>query len=120
MTHPHANPDDMASVPQATTRLSGTKPRHWQVKQAARRAPLWPGIVGIFIIMALLLSFHQVVQGAVKQGAERNIASALLARASRECKALPSLVVVERCAGLLKTSGTPTAIQTAFFSGSQG
>ena len=120
MTHPHANPDDKASLPQATNRPWGTEPGHWQVKQAARRAPLWPGVVGIFIIMALLLSFHEVVQGAVKQGAERNIASALLAKATRECKALSSLVAVERCTGPLKTSGTPRAIQTAFFSGSQG
>jgi hypothetical protein len=78
---------------------------------------MWPGIAGIFIMMALLLSFHQVVQGAVKQGAERNIASALLASATRECKALPSLVAINRCTGLLKASITPTAIQTAFFSG---
>lgn len=100
MTHPHVYPNDKASRPQA----------------ANRRVPMWPGIASVFIIMALLLSFHQVVQGAVKQGAERNIASALLASATRECKALPSLDAIDRCNGLLKTSGAPTATQTAFFS----
>ena len=117
MTHPHAHPEDKTSPPQVTTHPWGTAPGPWRPKPAARRAPMWPGIAGIFIMMALLLSFHQVVQGAVKQGAERNIASALLASATRECKALPSLVAINRCTGLLKASITPTAIQTAFFSG---
>jgi hypothetical protein len=40
----------------------------------------------------------------------------LLASATRECKALPSLDAIDRCNGLLKTSGAPTATQTAFFS----
>ena len=117
MTHPQANPDHKTNPPQVITRQWGTTPRPWWPKSAARRAPMWLGIAGIFIMMALLLSFRHVVQGAVKQGAERNIASALLASATRECKALPSLVAINRCTGLLKASITPTAIQTAFFSG---
>lgn len=101
MTHPHTHPSAKANWLQAT-----------------RRTSLWPGMVGVVTIMALLLSFHQVVQGAVKQGADRHIASAQLASATRECKALPSLVAIDRCTGLLKASGAPVALQTAFFSGS--
>ena len=117
MTHPQANPDHKTNPPQVITRQWGTTPRPWWPKSAARRAPMWLGIAGMFIMMALLLSFHHVVQGAVKQGAERHIASASLASATRECKALPSLVAINRCTGLLKTSVGPTAVQTAFFSG---
>ena len=117
MTYPHPTPDDKTRLPQVTTHPWGTASRPWGLKPAARRAPVWSGIVGIFMIMALLLSFHQVVQGAVKQGAERNISSALLAGATRECKALPSLAAIDRCTGLLKTSVASTASQTAFFSG---
>ena len=117
MTHPQANPDDKTSPPQVITRQWGTTPRPWWPKSAVRRAPMWLGIAGIFIMMALLLSFGHVVQGAVEQSAERHIASALLASATRECKALPSLVAINRCTGLLKASIAPTAIQTAFFSG---
>jgi hypothetical protein len=117
MAYPRANPDDKTSLPQVTIHPRGTTPRPWLLEPAARRAPIWPGIAGIFIMMALLLSFHQVVQGAVKQGAERNIASALLASATRECKALPSLVAINRCTGLLKTPVASTVIQTALFTG---
>ena len=117
MTHPRANQQDKTSSHQVTTHLRGIAPRPWRPKPAARLGPLWPGIAGISIILALLLSFHQVVQGAVEQSAERHIASALLASATRECKALPSLVAINRCTGLLKASIASTAIQTAFFSG---
>lgn len=109
MTHLNDSPN----LPHAATHPAGT----------ASRSPVWPGIVGVFLIMVLLLSFQQVVQGAVKQGAEWHKTTALLASATRECRALPTVGASERCSRQLHTpsagtgTGTSTVIQTAFFSG---
>jgi hypothetical protein len=83
----------------------------------ARRAPVWLAAAGVFTILALLLSFQQVVQGAVTQSAERHKTTALLASATRECKALRSPAAIDRCTEVLKKSSSEKAVQTAFFSG---
>jgi len=65
--------------------------------------------------MLLLLSFQHVVQGAVKQGAEWHKNTALLATATRTCKALRDLGASEKCSEQLHASNRGTAVQTAFF-----
>jgi len=82
----------------------------------ANSAPVWLIVVGVFLIMALLLSFQQVVQGAVKQGAEWHQTTARFASAARECNALPNLVASERCARQLNAPSVGPVTQTAFFS----
>src|SRR3954454_7471613 len=40
----------------------------WLALPAALRAPWWPSALAALIILALLIGFHSVVRGAVKQG----------------------------------------------------
>ena len=46
------------------------------------------GLLATTAVLALLLAFHQVVQGAVQQGESRRQAAAALADATWRCKAL--------------------------------
>ena len=112
MTHPNDSP----SLPHAAAHPAGTASHPWQGAPAAKRSPVWLVTVGVFFIMALLLSFQQVVQGVVKQGAERHKTTALLASATRTCKALRDVGASERCSRHVQASSIDTAIQTAFFS----
>lgn len=112
MTHPDASPSPI----QARTRPVSTTSRTWHIEPTSKRSPVWLVMAGTFFILALLLSFHQVVQGAVKQGAERHKTTALLASATRTCKALRDVGASERCSQQLQVSSTGTAVQTAFFS----
>ena len=61
------------------------------------RAPVWPGIVAMLGIIGLLLTFHQVVLGAVQQGELRRQATATHAEATWRCNALQGLRASDTC-----------------------
>lgn len=61
------------------------------------RSAVWRGILATLIIIGLLASFHQVVQGAVQQGELRRKATAMQVEAMWRCNALQSLVVRADC-----------------------
>jgi hypothetical protein len=50
---------------------------------------LWSGILATLTSAGLLLAFHQVVDGAVKEGEQRREATATRAEAAWHCSALP-------------------------------
>ena len=116
MTSTYANTS--ASQHQGATRTAMKTPHRWQTGATAQRLPVWLATAGIFIIVALLVCFQQVVRGAVKQGAERQKNTTLLANATRECRALPNLVASARCSQQLQAKNNGAATQTAFLSGS--
>lgn len=62
----------------------------------------WQGIVSTLAILGLLVAFHQVVQGAVKQGQSHVKATALHAEANWRCNSLPDLREREACLVQLK------------------
>jgi hypothetical protein len=64
--------------------------------------------------MLLLLSFQQVVQGAVNQGAERHKSTALLAKATRLCNLLRNAGASERCSKQLDSSPIGAGMKTVF------
>ncbi len=111
MTHLNDSP----CLPHAAAHPAGTTSRPWQGAPAAKRSPVWLVTVGVFFIMILLLSFQHVVQGVVKQGAERHKTTALLVSATRTCKALRDVGASERCSQQLHASTRGAAVQTAFF-----
>ena len=110
MTHPDASP----SLPQVNTHPVATTPRAEPVKPAEKRPPFWFFILGTFLMMFLLLSFQHVVQSSVNQGAERHKFTALLAKATRLCKALRDAGASERCTQQLDSSPSGTGIKTVF------
>lgn len=60
----------------------------WRRLWAAVSSPLGEGLLGALLIFAMLLAFHQIVDGAVLQAAARHKANAAHADANRACKAL--------------------------------
>ncbi len=111
MTHSEASP----SLLQDGTHPMRTKSPPQCTQHTAIRRSVWPVIAGTFLITLLLFSFQHVVKGAVKQGAERHKSTALLASATRTCKALRDQGASERCSQQLHASNRGTAVQTAFF-----
>lgn len=55
---------------------------------AARRSPVWPVILATLIILGMLLAFHQLVKGVVRQSDLRHKAVALHAEATWRCNKL--------------------------------
>lgn len=66
----------------------------WHRVSAGVRSPVGSGMLGALIILGMLLAFHQVVHGAVEQGALRIKASAVHAEATRRCNALPGQAAI--------------------------
>lgn len=64
---------------------------------AAVSSPLGEGLLGALLIFAMLLAFHQIVNGAVLQAASRHKANAAHAEASRACKAMPEPGARDNC-----------------------
>ncbi|MFL6665271.1 MAG: hypothetical protein ACJ8G7_24140, partial [Rhizobacter sp.] len=60
----------------------------WLALPAALRAPWWPSALAALIILALLIGFHSVVRGAVKQGELLRMNTATRAEAVWRCNAL--------------------------------
>lgn len=69
----------------------------WHRLPAAARSPVWPGLLGALLIVGMLLAFHQVVHGAVQQGALRHKATAVHADATWRCNALPGQGASDNC-----------------------
>jgi hypothetical protein len=63
----------------------------------AMRSPVWPGILAALIIIGLVVSFHQVVRGAVQQGESRRKATATRVEAGWRCNTMRSLVARADC-----------------------
>ena len=72
--------------------------------RAAVLSPLWLGLLGSLMIMGMLLTFHQVVHGAVQQGELRHKAKAAYAEASWRCNALQSQGAGGTCKAQLKAA----------------
>ena len=109
MTHPDASPTFQSIAPPAAPTL-----RAEPARPDANRPPVWFSVLGVFIIMLLLLSFQQVVQGAVNQGVERHKSTALLAKATRLCKDLRDGRASERCTQQLDSSPSGAGVKTVF------
>ena len=71
--------------------------RGWNRLLVALRSPVGSGVLGILIILGMLLAFHQVVHGAVQQGALRLKATAMHAQATQRCNALRDPITRENC-----------------------
>lgn len=107
MTYPEAS----LGLPQKNTHPVAITSRAKPTKLAAKRTSVWFSIFGTFLIMLLLLSFQQVVQGAVNQGAERHKSTASFAKAARLCKALRDAGASERCSQQLDSSSVGTGVK---------
>ena len=57
----------------------------------------WRGILATLTILGMLLAFHEVVQGAVRQGDLRRQADAIHAEATWRCRALRGLGASDNC-----------------------
>jgi hypothetical protein len=60
----------------------------WHTFPEAPRAPLWPRSFALLLILALVLSFHQVVRDAVRQGEVLRMTAATRAEAIWRCNSL--------------------------------
>jgi hypothetical protein len=69
----------------------------WLHLPPALRAPVWPSALAALIILALLLGFHEVVRGAVKQGELLRMNTATRAEAVWRCNALNGARVRASC-----------------------
>jgi hypothetical protein len=69
----------------------------------AARSWLWPGIAASLGILGLLLIFHQVVRGAVRQGELRQAAAIAHADAVRHCQARSDSRERDGCLARLST-----------------
>lgn len=79
------------------TALQAVLQRGWYRLSATLRSPLGSGVLGTLVIFGLLLAFHQVVHGAVQQGALRLKATAMHAQATQRCNALRDPSARENC-----------------------
>ena len=61
------------------------------------RTPSWPAAAAGVAILGLLLAFHQVVSGAVRQGEVRRAALASEGEARWRCNALASIRLRDGC-----------------------
>lgn len=64
------------------------------------RSPVWPGLMvalAALAALALLLAFHQVVSGGVRQAADRQIAATTLANTAWRCQSLIDQGLREAC-----------------------
>lgn len=57
---------------------------------AGVRSSVWPKVLGAILILGLLMTFHQVVSGAVQQGELLRKSSALKAEATWRCSTVRS------------------------------
>lgn len=89
VTLTHGQVDDLAArqrLPQGVSRLAG-----------GLHPPVWLSILGTLVILAMLITFHQVVRGAVQQGQLRQKAISLQAGAIGRCTILPGRQASDRC-----------------------
>lgn len=75
--------------------------RPWHRLPAGMPSPIWSSMLGALLILGMLLAFHQVVHGAVQQGALRQHANAVQAEATWRCNALPGQGARDSCLGQL-------------------
>jgi hypothetical protein len=73
---------------------------------AALRSPLSYAVLATLAMIGLLLAFHQVVLGAVRQGELRRKTTAMQAEAAWRCNALPGARLRDGC--LMQLNATPT------------
>jgi hypothetical protein len=78
----------------------------------ALHASGWPGFLGALVVVALQLSFHQVVRGAVRQGDLRRELVALHSAAGWRCNAMHDRVGRDSCVARLNaTPADPAALR---------
>lgn len=76
----------------------------WSGLSATVRSTLWLGVLGTLMIVGMLLTFHQVVHGAVKQSELRHKASAAYAEATWRCNLLQGQGAGDTCKARLKAA----------------
>ncbi|MES2877679.1 MAG: hypothetical protein V4713_04595 [Pseudomonadota bacterium] len=76
-----------------------------------RTSPAWPGILAALLIFSLLLAFHQVVRGAVEQGAVRLKATALYNVGALRCNSLRDSRANENCLSQLRAQDDDNALR---------
>lgn len=94
--------------------VGGVKLHHSGLAQqvpTAVHSPVWQALLGTVIIVGMLLAFHQVVHGAVQQGALRHKATAAHTEATWRCNALQGPAASGSCLLQLNTADGETALQ---------
>ena len=69
----------------------------WSALPDTLRSLSWPGALAAISILGLLLAFHQVVSGSVRQGELRRAALVANGEAVWRCNALVSARLRDRC-----------------------
>ncbi len=77
----------------------------------AVRSPIWLALCGSVIILGMLMTFHQVVHGAVQQGELRHKNSAAHTEATWRCKTLQGTVATGSCLLQLNTAYGEAALE---------
>lgn len=86
----------------------------WSARSSAdARAPMWPAMLATLGIVALLLTFHQVVLGAVEQGDLRRQVAATQVEATWRCNAIQGLRASDTCLTQLNSAAPGYAAQQA-------
>ena len=80
----------------------------WHTLPPGWRAPVWSGLLAAFIILGMLLAFHQVVREAVRQSLLRQQASARQAEASWRCNSLRGSDASRSCIAQLNLASLAT------------
>lgn len=65
--------------------------------RASAHWPFWAGLLASAMLFGLLFAFHEVVQGAVRQGDLRRQANAVYADATWRCEALRGAADQRQC-----------------------
>lgn len=71
--------------------------RLWHRLPAGVRSPGWPVMLATVTLLGLLLTFHQVVRGAVQQSESRHKAQAMHTEVTWRCNLLRDLRESESC-----------------------
>jgi hypothetical protein len=71
--------------------------RWWHRLPAGVRSPGWPVILATVTLLGMLLTFHQVVRGAVQQSESRHKAEAMRTEVTWRCNLLRDLRESESC-----------------------
>lgn len=84
--------------------------RLWKRLPAGARSPGWPVILAAVIMLGMLLTFHQVVRGAVHRSELRHKAAHLHDEVTWRCKILRGLSESESCLSQLNGADEDDAL----------
>ena len=100
-------------------KASGVAAHRHELQRARHRLParvrsqVWPAILATLIILGMLLAFHQLVRGALRQSELRHKVVALHAEATWRCKSLPNRDAIGSCLSWINAEARRDAIVQA-------